>query len=166
MLAPSVAGRGRNYSSGMARLSVRYAGLAYAVTVLIIGTSMPTPLYLLYERAFGMSPLDVTLLVAVYSGAVVVALLICGPLSDAYGYRLVLTCGLITAVAGAALLAAASGALWLAAGRAVQGLAVGTATGALTAGLVLTEPRGRRDRASLLASATTTAGCGIGPVMA
>jgi len=143
-----------------------YAGLAYALTVLIVGTSLPTPLYVLYERAFGMSALDVTLLVAVYSGAVIAALLICGPLSDAYGYRLVLTCGLIAAVVGAALLAAASGALWLVAGRAVQGLAVGTATGALTAGLVLTEPGGRRDRASLLASAATTAGCGIGPVVA
>jgi predicted MFS family arabinose efflux permease len=143
-----------------------YGGLAYAVTVLIVGTSMPTPLYVLYERAFGMSPLEVTLLVAVYSGAVLVALLICGPLSDAFGYRLVLTCGLVVAVGGAALLAAASGALWLVAGRAVQGLAVGAATGALTAGLVLTEPRGRPGRASLLASAATTAGCGIGPVAA
>ena len=154
--------RGRPTLAGWAR----YAGLGYATVVLIVGTSLPTPLYLLYERAFGMSPLDVTLLVAVYSAAVIVALLSCGPLSDAVGYRLVLTCGLIVAAGGAALLAAASSALWLVAGRGVQGLAVGAATGALTAGMVLTEPNGRPERASVLASAATTAGCGIGPVLA
>jgi MFS family permease len=158
----AAAGRARPTMAGWAR----YAGLGYATVVLIVGTSLPTPLYLLYERAFGMSPLDVTLLVAVYAAAVIVALLICGPLSDALGYRLVLTCGLVVAAGAAALLAAASGALWLVAGRAVQGLAVGTATGALTAGLVLTEPTGRPERASVLASAATTAGCGIGPVVA
>ena len=115
---------------------------------------------------FRLSPLDVTLLVAVYAAAVVVALLICGPLSDTAGYRPVLVAGLAAAACGSALLAAAPGPGWLFAGRAVQGLAVGTCTGALTAGLVLTEPRGRRARASFLAATVTTAACGFGPVLA
>ena len=115
---------------------------------------------------FRLSPLDVTLLVAVYAAAVVVALLICGPLSDTAGYRPVLVAGLAAAACGSALLAAATGPGWLFAGRAVQGLAVGTCSGALTAGLVLTEPRGRRARASFLAATATTAACGFGPVLA
>ena len=121
---------------------LRFAGLGYALTVLLAGTNLATPLYAAYERVFRLSPLDVTLLVAVYAAAVVVALLICGPLSDTAGYRPVLVAGLAAAACGAALLAAASGPGWLFAGRAVQGLAVGTCSGALTAGLVLTEPRG------------------------
>ena len=48
----------------------------------------------------------------------------------------------------------------------MQGLAVGTCSGALTAGLVLTEPRGRQARASFLAATATTAACGLGPVLA
>jgi MFS family permease len=150
---------------GVARW-VRYAGLGYALAVLLAGTNMPTPLYAGYERAYRLSPFDVTLLVAVYAGAVIIALLVCGPLSDAVGYRWVLAAALAAAAAGAGLLAAASGPGWLFAGRAVQGLAVGSASGALTAGLVLTEPRGRRARASLLAAIATTAACGAGPVLA
>jgi len=145
---------------------LRFAGLGYALTVLLAGTNLATPLYAAYERVFRLSPLDVTLLVAVYAAAVVVALLICGPLSDTAGYRPVLVAGLAAAACGSALLAAASGPGWLFAGRAVQGLAVGTCSGALTAGLVLTEPHGRRARASFLAATATTAACGFGPVLA
>ena len=145
---------------------IRYAGLGYALIVLLTGTNLATPLYAVYEHVFGLSPLDVTLLVAVYAAAVVMALLICGPLSDSAGYRPVLMAGLVTAACGSALLAAAAGPGWLFAGRAVQGLAVGTCSGALTAGLVLTEPRGRRARASFLAATATTAAVGFGPVLA
>jgi MFS family permease len=145
---------------------LRFAGLGYALAVLLTGTNLATPLYATYEHVFRLSPLDVTLLVAVYAAAVVVALLICGPLSDAAGYRPVLVAGLAAAACGSALLAAADGPGWLFAGRAVQGLAVGTCSGALTAGLVLTEPRGRRARASFLAATATTAACGFGPVLA
>ncbi len=143
-----------------------FAGLGYALVVLLTGTNLATPLYAAYERVFRLSALDVTLLVAVYAAAVIVALLACGPLSDTAGYRPVLAAGLVTAAGGAALLAAASGPAWLYAGRAVQGLAVGTCSGALTAGLVLTEPRGRQARASFLAATATTAACGAGPVLA
>ena len=145
---------------------LRFAALGYALAVLLTGTNLATPLYATYERVFRLSPLDVTLLVAVYAAAVVVALLICGPLSDTAGYRPVLVAGLAAAACGSALLAAAPGPGWLFAGRAVQGLAVGTCSGALTAGLVLTEPRGRRARASFLAATATTAACGFGPVLA
>ena len=145
---------------------IQFAGLGYALVVLLTGTNLATPLYAAYEHVFRLSALDVTLLVAVYAAAVMVALLACGPLSDTAGYRPVLAAGLVTAAGGAALLAAASGPAWLYAGRAVQGLAVGTCSGALTAGLVLTEPRGRQARASFLAATATTAACGAGPVLA
>ena len=105
---------------------LRFAGLGYALAVLLTGTNLATPLYATYEHVFRLSPLDVTLLVAVYAAAVVVALLICGPLSDTAGYRPVLVAGLAAAACGSALLAAATGPGWLFAGRAVQGLAVGT----------------------------------------
>ncbi len=50
---------------------LRFAGLGYALTVLLTGTNLATPLYAGDERMFRLSPLDVTLLVAVYAAAVV-----------------------------------------------------------------------------------------------
>jgi MFS family permease len=166
--APGPPGLAAAPSPGTAahRSRLRFAGLGYALAVLLTGTNLATPLYAGYERLFHLSPFDVTLLVAGYAAGVIVALLVCGPVSDTAGYRPVLLAGLAAAVAGSALLAWAPGAAWLFAGRAVQGLAVGTCSGALTAGLVLTEPRGRRARASFLAATVTTAACGIGPVLA
>lgn len=145
---------------------LRFAGLGYALAVLIVGTNLPTPLYAVYERVFGLTALDVTVLVAGYAVAVTGSLLLCGPLGDVLGYRPVITAGLAAAAAGAGLLASASGFGWLLAGRVVQGLAVGASSGALTAGLVLAEPGGRRARASLLAATVTTAAVGVGPVLA
>ena len=54
---------------------LRFAGLGYALVVLLTGTNLATPLYAAYERVFHLSALDVTLLVAVYAAAVMVALL-------------------------------------------------------------------------------------------
>src|ERR1700727_997474 len=51
---------------------LRFAGLGYALAVLLTGTNLATPLYATYEHVFRLSPLDVTLLVAVYAAAVVV----------------------------------------------------------------------------------------------
>ncbi len=145
---------------------LRFAGLAYAITVLIIGSNLPTPLYAVYQRIFGISDLDITLLVAVYAAAVTVSLLLCGPLADAVGYRPVIAAGLVTAAAGSAVLAAAPGLGWLIAGRAVQGLAVGASSGTLTAALVASEPAGRTARASFFAATATTVAVGAGPVIA
>ncbi len=81
---------------------IRFAGLGYALVVLLTGTNLATPLYAAYEHVFRLSALDVTLLVAVYAAAVMVALLACGPLSDTAGYRPVLAAGLVTAAGGGA----------------------------------------------------------------
>jgi len=144
----------------------RFAGAAYAFFILIVGTNLPSPLYASYESRFGFSPLVVTLLVAVYAGSVVCALLVAGPLADAIGPRPMVLAGLAIASLGAGLLALAGSTGWLFAARAVQGLAVGTASGALTAALAATVPAGDRARASLLTSASSTAGAGAGPLLA
>ena len=107
--APAPDGAGPRGAAAAASRA-RFTGLGYALAVLLTGTNLATPLYAGYERRFGLSPFDVTLLVAVYAAAVIVALLVCGPLSDTAGYRPVLLAGLAAAAAGSALLAAASGA--------------------------------------------------------
>lgn len=137
----------------------------FVLLVLITGTNVPSPLYGLYEEKFGFSALTVTFVVAVYAAAVVPSLLLTGPLADAAGYRRVVIPAGVLALAGTLLFAGARGTGWLFAARAVQGIAVGTATPALTAALIAAEPR-RHERAALLASAMTTGGAGLGPLMA
>ena len=148
------------------RSRLRFAGLAYALGVLIVGTNMPSPLYSSYARIFGFSPLTITLIVSVYVVTLVPALLVGGSIADTAGPRPVLLPATAAAIAGAVLFAAAHSTAWLFVARAMQGLAVGAASGPLTAVMVAAEPNGNRGRASLAASLVTTVGAGGGPVLA
>ena len=40
---------------------------AYAFAVVMLGTTLPTPLYPIYERLWGFSPLVITVIFAVYA---------------------------------------------------------------------------------------------------
>jgi MFS family permease len=151
---------------GSSRSPWRFAGAAYTLFVLIVGTNLASPLYPTYQQRFGFSALVIALIVAIYAAVLVPSLLVCGPLADTIGLRAVVVPALGVAALGAALFACAAGAGWLLAARAVQGLGVGAASGALTAALLQTEPRDDRTRAALLASTTTTGGAGAGPLLA
>lgn len=142
-----------------------FAAAAYILFVLTVGTNMPTPLYARYQIEFGFSPLVVTLVFAVYAGALIPTAMLAGALTDRIGYRRVAVTAVVLAATAAALFCLADGVAWLFAARALQGISVGAASGALTVALVETEPSGERARASLLASVMITGGGGIGPVL-
>lgn len=114
--------------------------------MLLTGTNLATPLHAAYEHVFHLSPLDVTLLVAVYAAAVMVALLARGPLSDTVGYRPVL-------VAAAAQAAGRRYRTDRALALGMMGLIVGLA-GLIAAGAV--------GSAALLFGAIAVAGAGQG----
>jgi MFS family permease len=143
-----------------------FACCAFALLVLIVGTNLPSPLYAVYARQFGLSPVVLMLVFATYAAALMPALLLAGSMADAFGYRRVLLPAMAIGLAGALVFAYAdsAGALFLA--RALQGASVGISSGALTAALAHTEPGGRTHRASLVTSLVTTAGGGLGPVIA
>ncbi|HET6503740.1 MAG TPA: MFS transporter [Amycolatopsis sp.] len=149
-----------------ARGRFSFAGLAFALGVLILGTNLPSPLYSVYAQRFGFSPLTITLIVSVYVVTLVPALLVCGSLADSAGPRFVLLPALVIAVAGAVVFATAGSTVWLFVARALQGVAVGAASGPLVAALVATEPTGNHGRASFVGSLVTTVGAGAGPVFA
>ena len=70
---------------------VRNAGItAFVFWTVMLGTTVPTPLYPLYEQAFGIVPVEVTVLFVMYAIGAVIALLTLGWLSDHIGRRLVL----------------------------------------------------------------------------
>ncbi|MFI9316278.1 MFS transporter [Streptomyces althioticus] len=149
------------------RLGWRACLLGGAVfAVCMTGTTLPTPLYQLYQQEFGFSELTVTVVYAVYAFAVIGALLLAGNASDAVGRRPVLLWGLACAAASAVCFLLASDIAWLYAGRLLSGLSAGLFTGAATAYVMESAPPGRASRATFVATAVNMGGLGCGPLLA
>ncbi|WSZ44843.1 MFS transporter [Streptomyces sp. NBC_00190] len=130
------------------------------------GTTLPTPLYGLYQEKFGFSELTVTVVYAVYAFGVIGVLLLAGNASDAVGRRPVLLAGLGCAAASAACFLCATGLGWLYAGRLLSGLSAGLFTGAATAYVMELAPSGGAARATFVATAANMGGLGCGPLIA
>ncbi len=140
--------------------------IAYAFAVTMIGTTLPTPLYPIYQQEIGFSALVVTVVFAAYGAGVLVALLFIAPLSDRYGRRAVLWPGTLVAVASSAVFLLARGLPLLFVGRVLSGLSAGLFTGTATAAIVELAPPEDRDRATLLAAVVNIGGLGVGPLLA
>jgi MFS family permease len=159
---------GRREASGTGRVSRRLAfplvGYAFAVTML--GTTLPTPLYPLYQSDIGFSGFMVTVIFAVYAVGVIGALLCFGQLSDQIGRRRALIPGLLLSALSAVVFLTAGGLPALFVGRVLSGLSAGIFTGTATAALVDFAPEGRRGRATLVATLVNVGGLGLGPLLA
>ncbi|GGT13986.1 MFS transporter [Streptomyces purpureus] len=130
------------------------------------GTTLPTPLYPLYQEKFGFSELIVTVVYAVYAFGVIGILLLAGNASDTVGRRQVLLWGLGFAAASAVCFLCATGLGWLYAGRLLSGLSAGLFTGAATAYVLELAPPGGGSRATFVATAANMGGLGCGPLLA
>lgn len=139
------------------------SGVVFAVCM--AGTTLPTPLYPLYQGKFGFSELTVTVVYALYAFAVIGVLLLVGDASDAVGRRPVLLCGLGFAAASAVCFLCATGLGWLYAGRLLSGLSAGLFTGAATAYVMELAPEGGASRATFVATAANMGGLGCGPLL-
>jgi MFS family permease len=144
----------------------RLIGLWLGWLVLIAGVNLASPLYHVYSQRFSFSPLVLTAIFSTYAIVLVPALVLFGRLSDRFGRRPVLACGLGTACVGLILFASAQDAAWLFTARAVQGLAVAMVSGPATAALVELDPDGNRRRAALGAGLAQTLGSAVGPMFA
>lgn len=154
--------------TGFPRIKGQFAvaAAAYAFFVTMVGTTLPTPLYPLYQQRFGFSELVVTVIFAVYAIGVIAALLLFGSLSDQIGRRPVLLIGLgFSAFSAVAFLVAnAVGLLFV--GRVLSGFSAGIFTGTATATLVDLSPADQRGRATLVATLVNVGGLGCGPLLA
>ncbi|GGW98643.1 putative multi-drug efflux transporter [Streptomyces malachitofuscus] len=139
-------------------------GAVFAVCM--TGTTLPTPLYPLYQEKFDFSELTVTVVYAVYAFAVIGVLLLAGNASDAVGRRPVLLWGLGCAAVSAICFLCATGLGWLYAGRLLSGLSAGLFTGAATAYVMESAPPGGASRATFVATAVNMGGLGCGPLLA
>lgn len=120
------------------RLSRRLAFYLEASIILffLAGSSAPTPLYGLYQVAWGFSPITVTVVFGIYAIAVLVTLLVAGGLSDYVGRRPVLLAAALLQAVAMLIFATAHDVAALIAARVVQGLSTGAAAGAVGAGML------------------------------
>src|SRR5581483_5271831 len=119
-------------------------GVAYAFTVTMLGTTLPTPLYPIYQSHIHFSALIVTVVFATYGIGVLASLLLLGPLSDQVGRRRILLPGLVLAAVSSIVFLVAHDLPLLFVGRALSGLSAGVFTGTATAALLdLAPPQAR-----------------------
>lgn len=133
-----------------------------AIAALYAGSTILTPLYPLYRTAFGISPLTVTVVYAVYVVGNLTVLFLFGRLSDQLGRRAVTLAALGLTLVSAIVFLLAGGSATLLAGRAINGFAAGLGAGALTAWIAELEPQRNRARAAVIASAGNLAGLAVG----
>ncbi|MFJ6720470.1 MULTISPECIES: MFS transporter [unclassified Streptomyces] len=132
------------------------------LVLLMLSSSVPSALYVLYQQKWGLSSGTITVVFALYAVTVLAGLLLFGSLSDTLGRRPVLGAALVLAIVSMGLFAGAQGLALLLAARAVQGLAVGLATGAMGAALLELTPRSKPALGAQVNSAGPTVGIGLG----
>ena len=143
-----------------------FAITAGLLTVIMLGGTLPVPLYVLWEPKMGFGPLGVTVVFAVYVVGTLAALLGFGDLSDHFGRKKVMAGAIIIAAVSTAIFLVADSIGVLIVARIISGLGVGFMTGTATAALAeLAGPGGQR-RAAVTASAANLGGLGLGPLIA
>jgi hypothetical protein len=113
--------------------------LAFVMLCFFAASSAPTPLYHVYQQAWGFSSALLTLAFAVYALSLLTTLLVFGSLSDYLGRRPVILAALLLEIAAMVLFILASDVNWLIAARVLQGVATGIASSALAAAMLDTD---------------------------
>lgn len=144
---------------------VRGALLAtYLFAVVMVATTLPTPLYAIYAARLSLQPLMIAVIYAVYAIGVVAALLCFGRLADQVGRKPVLLAAVALSAISGVVFMATNDLTGLFAGRLLSGLSAGLVTGAATA--YISELDGHHARGGLLATVANMGGLGLGPLIA
>jgi MFS family permease len=152
------------------RPAVRCRAAFWLLTVVfaatMLGTTLPTPLYDIYQAQWHFSAAIVTVTFAVYAAGVLLTLLLTGRASDQAGRKPVLAAALGCSALSTVVFILAPNVGVLMAGRILSGFSAGLMTGTATATLTELIPASAARRASLVATAANMGGLGLGPLIA
>jgi predicted MFS family arabinose efflux permease len=146
--------------------TVAYWLMAAIIGLSLFASSTPSPLYATYREQWGFSSFVLTAVFAVYAIGVLAALLFAGRISDDVGRRPVLIGSLSALIVATGLFLVADSVAWLFAARALQGVATGVALGSAGAALLDLHPRRDSHSAGLANGVFSTAGMGLGALVA
>ncbi len=148
-------------------------GSGFLVVALAFATAMafstvPTPLYPLYQARDGLPTVAVTVVFAAYAVGVAASLYLVGHLSDRFGRRRVLVLGLVAELVAAVLFLLLDGLGGLVVARLVSGVGIGAVTATATAHLAelraAARPGGPADT-SAVAGLANIGGLALGPLV-
>ncbi|MGE2737121.1 MFS transporter [Mycolicibacterium vaccae] len=140
--------------------------LAYAFAAIMVGTTLPTPMYAVFADDLHFDVATTTAIYSSYAGGVLFALLVFGRWSDAVGRRPLLLAGIGFALASAVVFLLADSIAELLIGRVLSGLSAGIFTGTATAAVIEAAPPAWRTRAPAVATVANIGGLGAGPLLA
>ena len=140
--------------------------VASVLAATMLGTTLPTPLYDIYQAQWHFSAAIVTVTFAVYAAGVLATLLLAGRSSDQAGRKPVLAVALGASALSTVVFILAPDVVALIVARIVSGLSAGLMTGTATAALTELVPASASRRASLAATAANMGGLGLGPLIA
>lgn len=143
-----------------------YSLMAGVLLLMMLGGTIPAPLYGLYRQQIGFGELTITIVFAAYAGGTLLALLFLGGISDHIGRKTVLAGTVVVAAASTVVFLVASEVPLLIVARVLSGIAVGLATGTATAAIAELHPRGDQNAAAVVASGANLTGLGLGPLLA
>jgi MFS family permease len=144
--------------------------VVFAFLTVLAFSTVPTPLYALYQARDGFSTFVITVIFVAYAVGVILALFFAGHVSDWLGRRRALIPAVLTSVVSAVVFL-----LWrdlpgLIVGRVLSGLSVGIVTATATAYLgelhLGERPGASPKRAQVLATTANLGGLGLGPMVA
>jgi MFS family permease len=132
----------------------------------MLGTTLPTPLYVIYQARWHFSSGITTVIFASYAVGVLAALLLAGRSSDQVGRRPVLAAALGFSAVSTVVFILSPGVGWLFAGRVLSGLSAGLVMGTATVALTETYSGSSPRYASMVATVANIGGLGLGPLAA
>jgi MFS family permease len=142
------------------------AVVATMIGMLFAGSTLVTPLYIMYKQAFGFSQISLTLIYAVYVIGNLCGLLLLGRLSDQIGRKGVAAAGMMLMIIAALVFLSARGIGALYLGRILSGLAISVGAGTGTAWLAELIDDESKSRATVIATSANFIGLGVAALIA
>lgn len=160
LLRLSEASGTRRASAGFRRTAL--IGVVVASVAVAFGAGAGSPLFVVYQSAWGFPDWQLTTAFTVYAITLLSTLLVAGRLSDHIGRRPVLIGALVLMLIASGLFLHADSVGWVIAARAVQGVATGAATSTFTAAIIELSSERHRRTMTVLTSAAPVGGLALG----
>jgi MFS family permease len=143
--------------------------IAAALAVSVAFSTLPTPLYGLYEQRDGFGPPMITVVFVAYAVGVIASLYFVGHISDWVGRRQMIIAGTLTEALAAVVFLAWPEVPGLLLARLISGVGIGALTATATAHLsdlrIIARPGEHQSRSSLISTMVNYGGFSIGPLV-
>jgi hypothetical protein len=154
---------------GSARHGLGFWLIATVFLTVLAFSTVPAPLYPLYQRQDGFSAFTVTIVFAVYAVGVITALVLAGHISDWTGRKRIVLPALAVEIVAAVLFLTWTALPGLILARFLTGVGVGLITATATAYLLelhtAHQPKAGRGRFEVVSSAANLGGLGVGTLV-